>query len=50
MVQSLVREHCRTNAIKPDSEEAHDVAREPRKWFAGVTDRNHLRKLLASSD
>ncbi|RWY67656.1 acetyltransferase [Rhizobium sp. WSM1325] len=51
MVQSPVREHCRTNAIKPDSEEAHDLARELRKWFqAGVTDRNRLRKLLASPD
>ncbi|NEI50115.1 acetyltransferase [Rhizobium ruizarguesonis] len=49
MVQSLMKEQCRTKAIESDSEEGWDVARELLKWFQiGVTDRNRLRELLAS--
>jgi hypothetical protein len=33
MVQSLMKEQCRTKAIESDSEEGWDVARELLKWF-----------------
>ncbi len=49
MVQTLVKNHCLTKAIDPDSEEARDAARELLKWFqAGVTDKSRLQELLAS--
>ncbi len=49
MMQELVKDYCRTNAIEPDSEEGRDVARDLLKWFQiGVRDRYRLRERLAS--
>jgi len=49
MMKTLAKNHCLTNAIDPDSEEARDAARELLKWFqGGVTDMSRLQELLAS--
>ena len=48
-MQALVKDHCLTKAINPDSEEEKDVARELLKCFQiGVTDKSRPNEPLAS--
>ena len=46
---ALVKDHCLTKAINPDSEEGRDLARELLKCFQiGVTDKSRPNEPLAS--
>ncbi|MGV2102825.1 MULTISPECIES: hypothetical protein [unclassified Rhizobium] len=48
-MQALVKDHCLTKAINPDSEEGRDLARELLKCFQiGVTNKSRPIEPLAS--